>query len=168
MSFVCSSCQSDNVQKLSLVYESGLTQLNGKQSGVGVGLGSGGVGLGLGSSKIKGVNQSLLSQKAAPPARKKPLKVALYYLVAVFIVGGVFNGAQIIAWGLFIAGALHAYANYRYNKIVFPKLYGEWDAQYLCQRCGTIAVPSSQKLEARGAGGVSSEQVTERPAAPPA
>lgn len=70
----CQGCGSEHVQKFSIVYDGGLSDINAKEAGMGLGIGAGGLGLGAGSSKIKGSHQSRLSQKAAPPEKKKVVK----------------------------------------------------------------------------------------------
>ncbi len=148
MSAICQSCQSDNIQKLSLVYEGGLTQLDGKQSGVGVGIGAGGLGFGLGSSKLKGVNQSMLSKRAAPPAKKRMIRNAIFYGVGVWFVWNFIPGNLGMVLILALGGGLHVFLNYKYNRDKFPMLFGEWDLSYLCQKCGVISTPeSSGKLK---------------------
>jgi hypothetical protein len=143
----CQSCGNENVQRLSVVYEGGMSEINAKESGMGVGLGSGGVGIGLGSSRIKGNNQSLLSKKAAPPDKKKTFKHFLIWGIGLFIVPAVFVSvfdwnsslAQFLVVVSYLALAgLHLYSNFQYNRRIYPGLRARWDASFLCHKCGTM------------------------------
>lgn len=138
----CEACKSENIQKLSLVYEGGLTQLKGSQTGIGFGIGGDGGAIGIGSSKLKGTNQSVLSKKAAPPSRKKPFKVGFFYLLGAWLVYQFAPGNLAIVLLLIAGGAIHVFANVRYNRRVFPGLFRTWDASFLCLKCGMISAHS--------------------------
>lgn len=141
----CQSCGSENVQRFSIVFAGGASEINAKESGVGIGLGSGGLGIGLGSSKIEGNNQSLLSKKAAPPAKKKTFKHFLYWGIGLFILPALFVNlmewnssfaqAMILLVYLAVAG-LHLYSNFQYNRKIFPGLLSRWEETFLCLKCG--------------------------------
>jgi hypothetical protein len=137
----CEACKSENIQKLSLVYEGGLSLIQGKQSGVGIGLGGESGLVGVGTSKFKGTNQSVLSRNAAPPAKKKPYKVGLIYLFCVWLISQFAPGNLAIVLILIIGGGLHVYGNIRYNQRVFPILFQKWNSSFLCLVCGTISGP---------------------------
>jgi len=78
----CSSCKSENIQKLSLAYMSGASKTKGV--GIGAGMG-GGVGLGVGMAS----NQTLLSSMVAPPKTSSPFAMALL-IWALIMMAGVF------------------------------------------------------------------------------
>jgi DNA-directed RNA polymerase subunit RPC12/RpoP len=77
----CTACSSENVQKLSLAYSAGLTNVNlrgtGRTTGVGVGAGTGGLGIGIGLSRSSGTTtgtqQTELSKLVAPPSKEFPV-----------------------------------------------------------------------------------------------
>jgi predicted nucleic-acid-binding Zn-ribbon protein len=141
----CQECGSENVQKLSVVYDGGFSDINAKEGGVGIGFGSGGIGLGIGSSKIKGSHQSRLSQKAAPPTKKRIVKHFALWGIGLFIVpplvvsilGWDSSFAQLLIFVSYLGAAgLHIYSDIQYNQRVFPKLLGRWNASYFCHKCG--------------------------------
>jgi hypothetical protein len=143
----CQGCGSENVQKLSIVFDSGLSDINAKEGGVGIGFGSGGLGIGFGSSKIKGSNQSRLSQKAAPPEKKRVIKHFAIWGIGLFIVppivvsvlGWESSIAQFLTVLSYLAAAvLHIYSDIQYNRRIFPGLFSHWDSSYLCHKCGLI------------------------------
>lgn len=141
----CQGCGSESIQKLSMVYDGGLSDINAKEGGVGVGFGSGGIGIGIGSSKIKGSNQSRLSQKAAPPEKKRVLKHFAIWGIGLFIVPPVV--VSVLGWNSSIAqlltllsylgaAGLHIYSGIQYNRRIYPGLFKRWDASFLCHKCG--------------------------------
>lgn len=77
----CPACNSSNVQRLSIIHSSGITEIDlltkGSSIGIGGGIATGGVkGIGLGLSKNKskttGIHQTELSKLAAPPKKIPP------------------------------------------------------------------------------------------------
>ena len=138
----CEACKSENIQKLSLVYEIGLSQVKGKQSGVGFGLGGDGGVVGVGTTKYSGTNQTLASKNAAPPVKKKPMKVGLFYLLAAWSVFQFAPGNLGIVLILLAGCGVHVFANIRYNQRIYPTLFQKWNGAFLCLKCGSISVPS--------------------------
>lgn len=143
----CQSCGSENVQRLSIVYDGGLSEINAKESGSGIGFGSGGLGVGFGSSKIKGSNQSRLSQKAAPPEKKRVIKhfaiwgIGLFLVppVVVSVLGWDSSIAQLLTLLLYLGAAgLHIYSDIQYNRRIYPNLFTRWDESFLCHKCGLM------------------------------
>jgi hypothetical protein len=143
MDYVCPNCKSDNIQRLSAVFEGGLSDINTRTNGSAVGLSRGGVGVGFGSAKTKGTSQTAASQRAAPPAKKKYFKPLLLIFVAVVVVSicvgsnhAILSGLVTLAWiGGSIAWVVHAF---QYNSKVWPSLKATWDDSYLCARCNHI------------------------------
>lgn len=70
MELACPSCKSDNTQRLAVIYEGGLSDINTKSKGTAIGFGRGGIGVGVGGSKTTGTSQTAASQRAAPPQKK--------------------------------------------------------------------------------------------------
>jgi hypothetical protein len=142
---ICGACKSENIQKLSLVYEGGLSHAQGKETGIGIGLGSGGAGAGIGSSKYKGTNQSLLSKNAAPPAKKKLLKVGFFYLLGAWLVYQFAPGNLAIVLLLIVGGGIHVFMNWRFNQNTFPGLFRKWNSSFLCLKCGEVSLPMQEQ-----------------------
>ena len=130
----CSNCNSPDVRKLSLVYESGLSFLNTTTTGAGFG-----GAFAVGGAQTKGTQMTATSAKAAPP-QKRSNNTAVGFLVISGLLG--------LAWHFwFIATALALLSiigTNKYNKEQWPPLYAAWDRQYMCGRCGAIMVPSLQ------------------------
>jgi len=151
MPIMCSSCQSDNAQKLSMVYENGISSIDGHATTGGVGAGRGGLGVGVARSKVRGTQQTALSKKAAPPVKKRLIRNAIFYVIGILIVPALINTVfninnhtlqAIVGLAYIAVGGYYLFTNYTYNKNVWPPLYQQWDRQYMCQKCGTIFSPA--------------------------
>lgn len=143
MEYVCTSCKSDNIQRLSVIYEGGLSDINTKSKATGIGFGRGGIGIGFGASKTKGTAQTASSQRAAPPNKKTYFKPLLLILVASWVLM-VFLGNSTFATiidDIFLVGAAAGwiYYAYQYNSNQWPKLKAIWDHSYLCNRCNVVS-----------------------------
>jgi len=117
----CGNCTSADIRKLSLVYESGLTF----------------VGVSSGGKTIRGQNMTAVSLKAAPPARRGLVGwFLLFFLSAIFI--------QFSLW--WILGAVVGLGKFvehlMWNTRTYPILYRQWDAAYMCERCGAMGEPT--------------------------
>ena len=105
-----------------------------------MGLGSGGLGFGMARSRTRGVSQTAMSKKAAPPEKKryaKPLVTmfALYAVMSIMASGTpAFANMAALVW-LCSSVAWIAYAS-NYNSTTWPPLKAVWDRAYLCNRCG--------------------------------
>jgi len=141
---ICKKCNSENTQKLSLIYENGTNNISTNSKTTGVGFGRGGIGIGSASTNTSGKSQSILAQKLSPPKKNS-------YLLAgfVMILGAVFSfnlfelsiknsffgliGIFILAFGIKIFRV-----NYKYNTNTFPKKYLEWTKTWHCNKCGNL------------------------------
>lgn len=130
----CSQCQSDQIQKLSLVFESGLSHIQTRSTGVGFGMG----GVGIGAAKTRGTQVTATAAKAAPPR----MRALFWPIVALIIFGLMGMGANAHAW--LIAAAVAAvviFTRAKWNREVYPSLYDTWNRSYLCGRCGSMMIP---------------------------
>jgi hypothetical protein len=143
---VCQQCASPDIQKLSLVYENGLSHIATSSGGVGVGVGMGGIGVGVGGGRTRGTQVSVTALKAAPP-KQRTSTGAVWMVIFAFIGLCCMAGSnEVRVVGLFFFGfATLGYFAMRsvgqYNRNVWPPLWHAWDAAYLCLRCGTMAAP---------------------------
>jgi hypothetical protein len=143
MDFICPSCKSDNIQRLSVVYEGGLSDINTKSKGTAIGIGRGGIGVGVGASKTTGTSQTAASKRAAPPAKKRYLK-PLLGIFGVFMLSLIFIGAKsdflgsLLTIGWVAASAGWVYFAFQYNSKTWPSLKASWDNSFLCNRCNEI------------------------------
>lgn len=135
----CNKCDSDNTQRLEVVYESGTQNINTKTGSTGIGFGRGGAAIGFGKAKTKGIARSTSAMKAAPPTKKK----LLWFLVMVFI-GLTFASRHaapsdyLIGGALLIVGGFFLYRNIMFNRKELPRLYQIWLNSWMCNKCGSI------------------------------
>lgn len=141
MNYNCPTCKSDNIQRLSVIFTGGISNINTTNTGVGLGLGRGGIGVGLGSGKTRGVSQTAASSNAAPPTRSRYIKPLLYIFLAYFVLSGLTLGLQsrlveimlLIGWiGFSIWWIVKAR---QYNIKTWPPLMTTWNNTYRCNRC---------------------------------
>ena len=127
--FICPHCHSENIQKCSVVYQSGtsnqhyVTTVNGDVE-----------------SRTTGGGSTGLAQQVAPPVKKETS------WGTVIVCGGgavlcLFSGILIVAaiLGVMAFGAYGSSSEAdKYNKEEYPVLYEIWLNSYICHRCGSI------------------------------
>jgi len=136
----CPQCKSDNVQKLSIIYQHGTQKINtsSRTFGSGVGGGSRGLGVGFGSAHTttSGTSQSLIAKMAAPPAKKSYKFTALLFLFGALLLSfGDYGFLGILLIGL---GGFLAYSSYMYNQNEWPPKNKQWQSSWHCNKCGDI------------------------------
>lgn len=133
----CVKCNSDNVQKLSVIFQSGTHQINTRSNTVGGGAGFGGFLGGGASTRTTGQQQSHLAGIASPPKKKKyDIPFIILFLATVALVANLISGAFFIL--PLLAAVLLSYRAYTYNKTQWPSKYQEWSNSWHCNKCGVI------------------------------
>jgi len=152
---MCPSCKSDDVRKLSVIYESGTTV--GSLSASGLGMTRDALGGGVMTGELK--TGTLLAQRAAPPKPVTSFGMAALFcflglvFLALSIVGLVKGGTvESISITFLISVVLLALgvAAFRMNEkeqTVFAKRKSEWAKTWLCMKCGEKFVEGEPKLE---------------------
>jgi hypothetical protein len=125
----CPNCQSQNVQKLTVVYEQGTSEIHAS----GTSFTSHG-DQGVEYTSTHGQSQSILAQKASPPPKQSS------GLGILLIIGGIILLAiQVwIAVVVLVIGVLAWASAGDYNKKQWPALYDEWNRKWHCNKCGEI------------------------------
>ena len=77
----CTVCQSTNLVKISLAYEQGLSDYNGRSRSRGLSLGTGGMGFWGGSTKTSGTFQTRLSARLSPPTKMSYWKTTVWWFL---------------------------------------------------------------------------------------
>lgn len=139
----CSECNSEQIQKLSFVHESGVTHVASKTGFAAVGAVGRSFGGGLGSGVTQGTQITAMSARAAPP---KPLNTGMpaFAFIAFAIFGAGFHGLWIIA----VLALLGFIGGTMWNRNVWRPQYQRWNELYLCNRCGSIMKPVMQSNQA--------------------
>ncbi|MFZ6658442.1 hypothetical protein [Undibacterium sp. TJN19] len=134
----CLKCNSDNTQRLEVVFNHGTQHIrvSGSISGSGAGSSSGGAG---GTASLYGTAQTNMASKVAPPDKKTHGNAAIV-LVAGFFCVNLINSALGFVLLLLCAcvSCFLVYKTKTYNKKVFPGLYQHWKDSWLCNKCGNI------------------------------
>ena len=121
--FMCPHCHSEHIQKCSIVYQNGASQIttsNGEEV------------------RIIGEGLTQLAQQVAPPAKKETHWGAMVisgFLAVLLLTSGLFIVGVIlgvIAFGLYGSSDEAA----KFNKEEYPILYNQWCNSYICNRCG--------------------------------
>lgn len=128
--FRCPVCDSENVQKCSVIYQSGISSSNAAT---------------LADKFVavtKGVNMTALAQSVAPPAKKEnswflTVVCALATLLFLDDDNKLMFLICLCGTGWFLKENLDTY---NYNEKVWPDLYDTWLHTYLCHRCGNVFV----------------------------
>lgn len=136
----CNKCNSDNTQRLEVVYENGTQNINTKSGSTGIGFGRGGVSLGFGKTKTKGTALSTSAIKASPPAKKKIKWFLLMIFIGLMLISDKHAGTQaLVGGGIVLAlGGFFLYKNVMFNIKVLPQLHKIWLDSWMCNKCGSI------------------------------
>ena len=136
----CTTCGSDNTQRLSVAYQNGTQVINTRSTSVGAGFGSGGAGLGSAATSTTGTSTSLLAARAAPPAKKR-YRTAFILPVVMWIIA-IFFEKSLLATALNVSAyavlAWLLFRTYQFNARQWPQLYQHWQSLWICHKCGTI------------------------------
>lgn len=136
----CEKCNSENTQRLEVVYEGGTQNIQTTSHTTGVGIGGGGVGFGGASTTTSGTSRSLLASRAAPPSRRGYLFPVFFGFLAWLL----WTATTRFSMWFFISVAIMAlcayliYAAFTFNRNVWPGLFAYWQKQWICHKCGHI------------------------------
>lgn len=126
----CDKCNSDNIQKLEMVYESGTHRISTTSDT------SGEYG---GRTETSGSSQSALSARASPPAKKTYSEFVIFLIIPGFLC----LSSKSYTWNA-VGVALGVFGIYlvcsavKYNFGTYHSLYGHWKESWLCHKCGNI------------------------------
>jgi len=154
MDLRCPKCNSTDLKKVSLAYQEGLYQTEGRTRLRAVAVGGGGPDLVVGRATARGSQQSAISKQLSPPVRWSYGRL-VFWSGLVFVCGGwlVFyvntvttkfstvSSPALTIFGLISAAsfALVAFLVWRHNHFTYQKRFGEWDRSFICARCGTVS-----------------------------
>lgn len=154
MELRCPQCNSTDLKKLSLAYQEGISHVNARTRLRGVVVGSDGPDLVVGSGTTEGLQQTAISNAAAPPTRWSYKRlvgwsVLLFLAVGwiVFYTNTVTTNSQTIAsvaLAVYTTLAVCTFvaifaAFWRHNHATYPRQHAKWDRSFICNRCGTMS-----------------------------
>lgn len=133
----CPNCDSEQVQKFSVVHLNGISDLNGTSVGVGTS--------GIYSGFVNGTSQTALSKITAPPEKKWVIGRFILLGLLLGCVGSYFT-SRVRSFGVLygfclmfinlVVPIIYAIRGYLYNKYIYNILNNMWDHKYLCLKCG--------------------------------
>jgi len=139
----CPSCNSDNTQRLEVVFEQGTNHIN-TTSSTNVRPAFGAISTAKATTSTSGVSMSKSAQKAAPPPKKGykvPAIGVIVGLVVVFATLQPFNVLWFIIGLVIACGAGYLlFSAFKYNMKSWPDAYQVWQKSWMCNKCGSIFV----------------------------
>lgn len=136
MELNCSTCQSDNTQKLSLLVHGGTMANSSKSTAVGLSR----AGLGIAGVKTTGTSVSELAKRYEEPKKESVIGSFFSIFILTCLVSA-FAGATAFYIGLGMAFLFSGMA-FHHNRKEFPRLHAEWDKKYICLRCSNVFIPN--------------------------
>lgn len=135
---ICSKCNSENTQRIEVIYSHGSNYIKTRDSSTGIGFIRGGVGFGVRNGTTQVIPPSRLAQVVSPP-KKKTFKLPIFLIViGLFLLSSPAGLNKLLGGVCFMLVAFFVYKMERYNSSVFPKLYLIWQNSWLCNKCGEI------------------------------
>jgi predicted RNA-binding Zn-ribbon protein involved in translation (DUF1610 family) len=153
--YSCPTCGSENTQRLSAVYMSGVSRFSAMTSAFGWAGGPAG-----GSGRTEGTLQTQLSLFATPPSKRSYWPgvglIAVSPLLSAVAAEGIRRISsrmqltflfEDLATGSFFVLAIVAFLllmkTFRYNRRTWPMLLLRWNMSFTCSRCGRVFIPGS-------------------------
>jgi hypothetical protein len=157
----CPRCQSSKIIKVPLAYERETFHSESVGIFTGVGIGRQGAGLLLGNTKQSGFQQSQLGIRLQPPQKARQSSGPEWALAGMIILGllALGNFAQMVdirklgsslaagfvltvgaiacGWG-YVQGQKRRRELDIWNREEYRRLFAEWRASWLCEKCGTV------------------------------
>lgn len=116
----CPKCNSDNTQRLELVFDSGYHEYESDNYG-----------------DYGGESISNLAKKAAPPSKLHYRYPLLLLIFAIWLIINSNILQFLIATVSFCAGVYGIFLAWKFNRNKWPIEYQRWKRQWFCHRCGT-------------------------------
>jgi hypothetical protein len=158
----CPDCQSAELKRVSLVYQEGLAHIKTRSRFLGFVFGENSPNLVTGRAVMRGVQQTELSKILNPPVKWSYLRLIFRAVILTFV--------ALAAYIVFVASStppvstiplklyvflapvvflVLAFAVWRYNHLVYPLQYAQWDRSFLCQRCGVVSFHDGPPVSGR-------------------
>ena len=140
----CEKCNSENTQRLQVVYEGGTQNIHSVSHTAGAGIGSGGYGGAGATTTTSGVSRSILANRAMPPLKRSYQAQIIFGFLALVIMSlslsgeSKYAGIRVFAMAVFALCVYTTHTAYKFNSTVWPGQYKFWQAQWLCHKCGHI------------------------------
>lgn len=151
MALTCPGCGTEDIRKVSLIYENGVQKTRSKTLFGGGLLGLLGPMLGLGAAVTRGTNKTLTAERLGPPQKMHPVLSAVIVFLGmlffafpvVILIGASISRAVEGIFGMIFTVALFGLPIWifihgmHYNS-QYPELLEKWNGLFMCERCGDI------------------------------
>ncbi len=152
MDLRCPNCGSIDLKKASLVYKEGSSRIKARSRLRGLSFGDEGPNVVVGTSVTNGTYQTDLSKRLRPPKKwsygRLLLGAALVALASLIFYVHVVMSSWTKSSGMSVAVLavlgfsvllIASFLTWRHNQLVYPRQFAEWNASWLCSRCGGIS-----------------------------
>jgi hypothetical protein len=122
----CSKCNSENTQRLEVVYQGGTQNISSTSN------------LDRMTGSTRGTSQSVLAGNVSPPEKQKTFWSFVMLVVGYFCLR--FDFSLMTGFGILLigVGGYFAYTARQFNFKKWPGLYQYWRESWLCHKCGNI------------------------------
>ena len=132
----CPKCQSENTQRLQVIYDAGTHQISTSSTSFIAGSGTDFGGGGTASTSTTGTSQSNMASKAAPPS-KKLIQIG-GWMIAIGVFTQTTNNYKLIGLGLIVGGVYLIQQARKYNATEWVALRNRWENSWMCNKCGNM------------------------------
>jgi len=154
MDMRCPKCNSTDLKKVSLAYQEGLYQSEGRTRLSAALVGGGGPDLVVGRATTHASHQSALSKQLSPPAKWSYLKVCSWSVLGFLCVGWLVfyintvttNSSTVLSTALIFFALIFAasfafllFLVWKHNHTAYAERCARWDRSFICQRCGSVS-----------------------------
>lgn len=144
--YLCPKCKSEDVKKVSLMYETEVQDTKTRTLGGGVAAGGSGIqGVGVGIASSKGTIKSLLGERIAPP-QKKDKDLWKFCGIIMFVIAFIAFASHPTALTMILivlACAIVIIPLALYQRKMsreYDEAFREWNLNWVCNRCGNVFV----------------------------
>lgn len=147
----CPSCGTQDVRKVSMVYENGVQKTRSRTLFGGGLLSLFGPALGVGGAVTRGRNTTLQAERLAPPQKAHPFLMAFL----IFLAMGLFGGMPMVILHFMFGKVGTAIGSFIYLILIFglpifvivqglknnhrlPAQLEKWNNLFICERCGDV------------------------------
>jgi hypothetical protein len=154
MDLSCPKCNSTDLKKVSLAFQSGLYRTDARTRLRGVVVGEGGPNVVVGRATTRGIQQTELSKHISPPAKWSYVKpigwsgvvtlIALVLYVQYVMASPVpASSLPVKLYVVFAPLVLFLLVGivWRHNHSAYKQKYARWNESYICERCGMVFEP---------------------------
>jgi hypothetical protein len=132
----CPKCQSENTQRLQVIYDAGTHQISTTSTSFMAGAGTAGGAGGTASTSTSGTSQTHQAAKAAPPP-KQSMQLG-GWMIAIGVFAQMTDNYKLIGLGLLIGGVFLIGRARKYNATEWVALRNRWENSWMCNKCGNM------------------------------